>query len=96
MKCEYMLPCDEPLLVGWGDPLPACLLDEGHKGNHLILTSKGEYALFLPYTEPCGDNCECAQDTEITNYECFMWEKISSKEAEELLNPRKEETKRSP
>lgn len=92
MKCDYVLPSAEHPLTHHGDLLPSCLLEDGHKGDHLILTSSGWYALFSPYTEPCGDDCECAQDAGCTNYECFTWEKISNKAAEQLLNPSKSKT----
>lgn len=91
MKCDYMLPSEEHPLVTWKEPLPSCLLEEGHKGDHLIHTSSGWY-LFLPYTEPCGEGCECAKDTDTTNYECFTWEKISNKGAQKLLNLPKTKT----
>ncbi len=96
MKCDYMLPRAEHPLVAWEEPLPSCLLEEGHEDYHLILTSSGWY-LFYPYTESCGDDCECAQDTDCTNYECFTWCKISNAEAQQLLNPLKaKKPKRSP
>ena len=95
MKCDYMLPRSEHPLVSHKEPLPSCLLEEGHAGDHLVRTSSGWY-LFAPYTEPCGDECACAEDTDTTNYECFTWEKIPAKKAERLLNPPKKKLKRSP
>ena len=92
MRCDYMLPQAESGIVAYGDPLPSCLLEAGHKGEHLVLGSYGKYVVFLPYSEPCGDECACANDTNTTNYECFTWGTITNKEAQALLNPPKEKT----
>lgn len=97
MKCDYMLPIADPGIVAHDDPLPSCLLKEGHEGDHLVLSSYGGYVVFMPYTEPCGDDCECAEDTGTINYECYTWEKISRKEALRMLNPPEaKKSKRSP
>ncbi len=92
MKCYYLLPRADPLIINWGEPLPECLLEDGHEGDHLILTQRGQYVRWLPYREPCGEVCECAEDTSTLGYECFTYSKISNKEAQALLNPPKIKT----
>lgn len=85
MKCLYLLPEKELSLVRWNDPLPSCLLEEGHKGEHLIRTSYGGYATWAHFTEACGADCACLHDTNYIGFECFYFGEVTHEEAQRLI-----------
>jgi hypothetical protein len=89
VKCYYLLPSAEPLIISWKEPLPECLLEEGHKGEHLILTKRSRYFVWASYTDPCGDDCECVKDMSYLGYECFTYGEISNEQAQKLLAAKK-------
>ena len=42
-RCDRVLPDYEPFIVGYDEELPRCLLHEGHKGDHLVVSKRGKF-----------------------------------------------------
>jgi hypothetical protein len=86
MQCDWLVPSFDKVLTQ--GKVVECLLDEGHKGEHLSLLPTGRYIVWAP-DDPAECDCEqrgmgyCGHWED--DFEDFSWNEISSEEAASLL-----------
>jgi len=80
-KCTHLTPMHEFAISGTdGSSYVECLREEGHEGDHLVLSVRGTFFTWLP--EHCPD---CTEEECYEDPTCFVYGPVCVLEAYRLL-----------
>lgn len=77
--CGQVMPEKETgMSIGFFESVPSCILEDGHKGEHLLVNSKGKFFCWKYEQEYCKENltdCDCYMDG--GSIECCTWGEVT-------------------
>lgn len=60
MRCTYLVPINDSVVIKCGEKRQECALKSGHEGPHLTQTQAHGWIFWEPEDcGECGDECEC-------------------------------------